>query len=273
MGLKTVKSSSRYSEWDWVELTEDEIKDALGYRRMLKGRDMKEEEKRENARMKIVNAQAAWTYDELKAEIILRAKQEPFDFVIDEHNERVIHLLCLYFTNDERFNDEEVTYPNGEKRKLSLKKGIGLISAKKGTGKTILMKLFQQNKRIPYLQIETKDVASMYKKDGERAIEIHSDLLHVPPTPTFFYHSRIGICFGDLGNEIPKGNWGDKSDVMADVLYKIYNKGQQTGDFSCFHFTSNLSGGDFEQRYGDRIKDRLREIFNVIILGGESRRK
>ena len=267
---KEVDKMHRFSEWDWVELTEEEKQDALGYRRMLKGSYLKEEEKRNMERQKKEKIQAPWTYDELRQEIISRAMSEPFDFVIDEHNERAIHLLCLYFTMDERFNSETITYPNGEVRQLSLNKGIGLISAKKGTGKSILMKLFQQNKSNPYFKIDTKDVAAEYKKNGDAAISKHSTLLYFPPIPTFFYHQQVGICFDELGYELPKNNWGDKSDVMADILFNIY-KGENS--FRNFHFTSNLSGSDFENRYGDRIKDRMREMFNVIILPGDSRRK
>ena len=94
--------------------------------------------------------------------------------------------------------------------------------------------------------------------------------------PTFNYWERIGICFDDLGQEIPKGNWGDKSDVMVDVISRIYSSKQfnvEHNRFSDFHFTSNLSGQAFESRYGDMIRDRLREMFNVIIVPGESRRK
>lgn len=262
----------RFSEWDWVELTEEEKDDALGYRRMLKGSHLKEQERQEMERQKKERIQAQWTYDELREEVMSRAMSEPFDFVIDEHNERIIHLLCLYFTMDERFNEETVTYANGEVRNLSLRKGIGLISAKKGTGKSILMKLFQQNKSAPYFKIDTKDVASEYKKNGDVAIERYSNLLYFPPMPTFFYHQQIGICFDELGYELPKNNWGDKSDVMADVLFNIYKNNNGVG-FRNFHFTSNLSGQDFENRYGDRIKDRMREMFNLIVVPGESRRK
>jgi hypothetical protein len=268
-----VQKNLRYSEWDWVELTEDEKIDALGYRRMLKGTDLKKRQKEEYNRLKIAKLQSQWTYDELRAEILSRALSEPFEFVIDEHNERIIHLLCLYFSGDERFNSEKITYHNGEERSLNLSKGIGLISSKKGTGKSILMKLFQQNKRSPYLKIDTKDIASEYKKKGDACIETYSNLLYIPPNPTFFCFQKIGICFDELGYELPKNNWGDKSDVMADVLFNVYKQNQYSGDYSNFHFTSNLSGQDFEGRYGDRIKDRMREMFNVIIVSGDSRRK
>lgn len=275
MALTDHKSKRRYDEWDWVELTQDETDDALGYRRMLKGEAMKVEEKRDNDRIKRERFQAPITYDELKESVLVEAQKLPFEFKIDEHNEEIFHLLLMYFTNDPEFNLEEIEYKDGKKVKLSLDKGIALVSSKKGTGKSVMMRLFQGNKRLPFLCVSTKDIAAMYKQRGEEVIKEHSDMLYVAPMPIFSYHQRIGICFEDLGNEIPKSNWGDKSDVMFDVLSKIYESRQfnVVNKFNPFHLTSNLSGNDFEGRYGDRVRDRMREMFNVLIMPGESRRK
>lgn len=274
-GLMEAPSKHRFSEYDWVELTEDETNDALAYRRMLKGSYMEEQDRRINEQRKRDRYKHPFTYDELRSHVLNAAKLLPFEFVLDEHNERIFHLLCLYFTNDTAFNLETVKYADGSERILSLNKGIGLISSKKGTGKTVLMNLFQNNRRQPYIQIDTKHVASMYKNKGDEAIIKHSELLQVAPMPLFNFWERIGICFDDLGQEIPKGNWGDKSDVMVDVISRIYSTHQflVTNTFSDFHFTSNQSGQTFETRYGEMIRDRMREMFNLFVLPGESRRK
>lgn len=234
---------------------------------------MDEQEKINTRRRKIEDMRKPWTCDELKEEILFRTKQLPFDFIVDKENTKIIELLCMYYSGDERFNKEEIVYAEGKKLKLSLKKGIGLVSKKKGTGKSVLMRLFQQNKFRPFIQTETKTISDMFNKKGVEAIELHSDLLHIPPHPNFYYYQDVGICFDDLGFELPKNFWGSKSDVMADVLFNIYSKNQIRGDFSAFHFTSNLYGNEFEQRYDDRIRDRMREMFNTIVLTGESRRK
>lgn len=262
-----------FSEYEHIELTEEETIDALNYKRMLKAISLeKEEKKQKNISIK-QRMQTAWTYDQLHEQIMFRTKQLPFEFEIDENNKRVIDLLCMYFSGDDRFNKEKFVYKDGTSKELNLRKGIGLISTKKGTGKTVLMSLFQQNKFRPYFQMETKNIASMYQKKGEEAIDVHSELLRIPPHPDFFMFDNIGICFDDLGFEVSKNFWGSKSDVMADVLFSIYRKNQHKGNFSWFHFTSNLSGNDFEERYDDRIRDRMREMFNILILNGESRRK
>lgn len=263
-----------YSKFDHIELTDDEVKEALGYKRMLKHTAMSEQQKIEATKRMIEGYKRQWTFDELKNEIINeRIPQLHFEFDIDAHNEKLIDILCLYFTGDQQLNSQFWTYPDGSKKQLSLKKGIGLSSSVKGTGKSILMSLFQQNRYRPYLLIETKVVSGMFSTKGEQAIDIHSSLLPVPPTPTFFYHREVGICFDDLGFEVNKNFFGTKSDVMGDVLFNIYSKCQKHGDFSWFHFTSNLSGTQFESRYDSRIRDRMREMFNFISVSGESRRK
>lgn len=259
-------------DYSHIELTEEEIKDALNYKRKLKAIAMEDEEKRKATQDMISRHRKPWTTDELMAEINDRAEQLPFEFHIDSENQRVIELLCMYFSGDERFNKEVFDYGNNVKAKLNLRKGIGLVSKTKGTGKSVLMTLFQQNKYRPFLKLETKTIAAQFQKKGEEAISTHAQLLPVPRNPTFFYYAQIGICFDDLGFEIAKNNWGSKSDVLADVLFKIYSSNQHAGDFSWFHFTSNLYGNDFEQRYDDRIRDRMREMFNTLVLQGKSRR-
>lgn len=267
------KQSSDLSEYDYIELTPEEELAAIRYKKMLKSIALDQEAKVVRDKQRVIRAQTPYTFEELKAEILERAKQLPFEFIIDSANERVFNLLCLYFTGDPQFNNEFFEFPDGSKMQMSLKKGIALISSKKGTGKTILMSLFQRNKYRPYFQIETKVVSAAFIKKGEDAIDTHSDPLHVPPHPDFFYYERVGICFDDLGFELPKSYWGSKSDVMSDVLFAIYRKNQMHGDFSAFHLTSNLSGNNIQNRYDDRIRDRMREMFNFIVLSGESRRK
>lgn len=261
-----------YSEYSDIELTPEEEENAKNYFRMLKSRTIDQQQRKDSFKKKVQSAQINWTYEGLKEVVLQRAKQLPFEFIIDHNNEKAFNLLCLYFSQDKRFNDEVLTYGDGVTRKCNLKKGIALVSKNKGTGKTVLMQLFQQNKYRPYMQIETKDVSSMFQKKGEQAIDVHSERLFIPSMPTWFYYQQIGICFGDLGYEIQKNHWGTKSDVMLDVISSIYSKNQFNGDFSWFHYTSNLYGKEMEDRYDTRVRDRLAEMFNMIILPGESRR-
>lgn len=281
LGEYLPKSTVPAEDYSHIELTEEEVQIALNYQRMLKARHLEQEDKQKQRAEKIRLAQQPWTYEQLKADVLLRARQLPFPFVLDVQNEKIFTLLCLYFSNDARFEEFALKLddlsihhqPAGDGFSFfKLNKGIGLFSGTKGTGKTVLMDLFARNKRLPYISITTDQIASAYKRKGEDAIDVHSKLLHVGESASTFYYSHLGICFQDLGRERDKKNYGDHSNVMADILFRLEDNYKSTGDYSPFHFTSNLDGPGFEDRYDDAIRSRMRKMFNFIELPGKDRR-
>jgi hypothetical protein len=269
-------------DYSHIELTEDEVKQALEYKRMLKARAMDHEQMKQQRIDKVRKAQEPWTYEQLKTDVLTRAKQLPFPFVIDKDNQLAFEMLCLYFSNNVQFEDyalklDDLTIhykPTGDGYSFfKLNKGIGLFSGTKGTGKTVLMELFARNKRMPYINITTDQITFSYKRKGDDAIEVHSRLLHVGEMAATFYHHHVGICYQDLGRERDKKNYGDHSNVMADILFRLEDNYKSTDDYSPFHFTSNLDGPGFEDRYDDAIRSRMRKMFNFIELPGKDRRK
>lgn len=273
--LTTVPKPLHTQEADFshIELTDEEIKNAINYFKMLKQRQMDEAEKVNQRNLKIAKAQQPWTYDELKADVLERAEQLPFNFVIDKENELVFHQLCLYFSNDKRIEEYSYLSGTGEKINYSLSKVIALISKTKGSGKSILMHLFARNKKRPFFPISTLNIAAEFKRKPDSTVDTYSSTLRIAPNPSLFYCEYPGICFEDLGMEDVKNSYGNKVDVMRDVLFKVYENCQKLGDFSMFHFTSNLLGSEFENRYDERIRSRMREMFNMIELPGKDRRK
>lgn len=262
-----------FSEYDGIELSEEEQLNAIRYFKMLKSRKISEDQRREEKRLKILKAQAPWTYDELKADVLTRAEALPFAFQLDRDNEKVFHILCLYFSGDPRLAQFGSKSGTGEFTPYNHKKGIALVSETKGTGKSILMQLFSRNKKRPFICIPTLDIANEFSKHQEAAIAQFSTFLYIPQQPVFFYCQNVGICYEDLGMEERKNNYGNKSDVMLDILFKLYEGGKKDLDWSGFHLTSNLNGAEFEQRYDDRMRSRMRQMFNFIELPGKDRRK
>ena len=67
------------------------------------------------------------------------------------------------------------------------------------------------------------------------------------------------LFLDDMGMEPPVvKNWGNEFTPVVDLLYYRY-------DFQKFTvITSNLRGDEFRQRYGDRIGDRMLEMFDTI---------
>jgi DNA replication protein DnaC len=72
------------------------------------------------------------------------------------------------------------------------------------------------------------------------------------------YQEKI-ICIDDLGTEAAETMvYGNKVSVMADFFEEAYKT-------RCFLFvTSNLGAEQVEQRYGERVRDRFREMFHSM---------
>lgn len=211
--------------------------------------------------------QNGWDYEQTKNFMLYRS-QTLFGgkFKIDKSNQIIYNLLCRYFSDDKDF--VSVSLSLGIENP-SLQKGI-LLAGTFGTGKTWMMKLFQKNKKNCFLIKNAKDIASEFQKDGQEASETYnSKKRNAINDTTMFYQPYCGLCIDDMGTEEIKNNFGNKSNVIGDLLEMRYASGD-TGIF--LHATTNLSAQGVGEFYGQRIVSRMREIFNIIELQGNDRR-
>lgn len=177
-------------------------------------------------------------------------------FLLDEWNRNQFHLLCLYYSNDSRF---EAAGDN-----FSLNKGI-MMFGDFGCGKTSLISLFSSNPHKPFRISDCNDIADEYQKLGPDVIDKYGSLQSAYPQLTFGYN-QIGRCFDDLGAENEKKSYGNKANVLQEVLLKIYRQ-------KIFHLTSittNLTRPEIEDFYGERLGSRLYEMFNVITFSPDA---
>ena len=188
-----------------------------------------------------------------------RAKQRGIPFMVDDSNRKVFIKLCKYFTED----------PDFEKEGFSLQKGI-MLCGPVGTGKTTMMRLFEGNQRQSYALTSCRKIADQYSSDGAEILHIWSHLLNVPASYENFFQNKVGACFDDLGTEGIKRHFGDQANVMADVILNRYDSGLPAWKT---HVTTNLTADEIGQYYGERVRSRMRGMFNMLTLGGEDRRK
>jgi len=186
-------------------------------------------------------------------------------FEIDEENLEVIKLLVLYFSKNSEFEKVE---PNKDlfTGELSLNKGIYLCG-NVGSGKTLILDLI--NKCIPledkFNIVPCENVTYETRMQGIQGLakytKYNKDGTDLP----------LDILFDDLGIDCKTKFYGDEINPMYDILMRRYRAFCYNG--SRTHFTSNLSFNDLEQNYDTRFQSRIKEMCNIIKLGGKSTSK
>ncbi len=181
-----------------------------------------------------------------------------FRIYAEDHS--LIFTLLVYAIADKE---------NCEKHKLNLKKGI-LLTGPVGCGKTTLISLvkwfFPENKQ--YMIKSTREISFEFEKEGFKIINSYGKSKGNPD----FKETLTGIyCFDDLGIEQPQKYFGNECNVMAEILLSRYDLFASKGILT--HVTTNLSASELESIYGNRIRSRMREMFNLIAFDKNSRDK
>lgn len=253
-----------------IELSEEEMMEAIIWRKR------KKEDERVGAELKIREEEnrklltAPTNYDIVKLLMLYRAEKK-FEqrFVIDKANEFVFELLCRYFGNDDQFVPMALSAGIANP---SLQKGI-FLAGNFGSGKTWMMTLFRQNQRQCFSIKPAKDIASGFRASKEPEEYLSSlvpNVINASNDPMVFYQRELGMCIDDIGTEDLKVNYGNKSNVIGDLIEMKYH---QKVYGTCLHATTNLTADELKEYYGGRVISRMREIFNFIEFSGEDRRK
>lgn len=186
-------------------------------------------------------------------------KQTGTNFQLDKYTTPVIEALCLYFTNDPKFEELDPEF--------SLKKGI-MLHGNVGTGKTSIMNAFWKNQRQSFKVISCMDVAGEYSKDGYDAIKKYSSAgMRIQYKYEYFNQEYFTFCLDDLGVETEKKFFGNESNVIGELIHLLYERRTLVGNI---HFTTNLNAKQIKEVYGARVASRLREMINLIAFNLES---
>ena len=173
------------------------------------------------------------------------------EFKIFKRDRPLIRKLCAYTINDSKA---------AKRYGISLQKGV-LLSGPVGCGKTSLMKLLRYI--IPgkptYEMIPSRNVVFSFNHLGYKAIEDYGN-------SNFF-------CFDDLGIE-PYGRfYGKDCNVMGEILLSRHELYLNTHRKLRTHVTTNLNAEELEERYGNRVRSRMRELFNLIAFSKDAKDK
>jgi DNA replication protein DnaC len=181
-------------------------------------------------------------------------------FLIDPLDYEVIFKILIYTIKDEK---------NARKHKIDLNKGI-LLSGPIGCGKTSLMRLinFVNPKHDKYMIKSCREVSYDFISHGYQ-------VLHNYSYQSFKTIENMKVpkvwCFDDLGTENNLKYYGNECNVMAEILLSRYDLFIQKDMLT--HLTTNLTAQEIENLYGNRVRSRMREMFNLLSFDAGSKDK
>lgn len=164
---------------------------------------------------------------------------------------KIIFQLLVYFYSD---------LENAAHLEMNLKKGI-LLSGPVGCGKTSLMFLMRHflAKDAQYTVVATRDICLEFLRDGFQVVEKYASKSFVVAQDIVLPKT---YCFDDLGLESDLKHYGNETNVMAEILLSRYplsiHQRMKT------HAITNLCADELEKTYGNRVRSRMREMFNLI---------
>ncbi len=162
-------------------------------------------------------------------------------FTLSPDDREILHKLISYATSS-----EEQCNAHG----LDLKKGI-LLTGPVGSGKTTLMTLLTAF-MYPFQRYQvknTREIAAEFNKEGFEVIQKYG------------YRPKV-VCLDDLGVEQNIKYFGNECNTIGEVIlhrYELYINQQ-----IITHATTNLNAAELEKWYGNRVRSRMREMFNLI---------
>ena len=182
-------------------------------------------------------------YDFPKILVYLNAKGKLLfgeKFKIYKKDKDILLKLCSYFIKDKE---------NCKKFDIDLDKGL-LLTGPVGCGKTSLMKLlhFLVPHQRKYVVMPCRNIVFAFNHLGYKTIEDYGE-------SSFF-------CFDDMGVEPMGRHYGKDCNVIGEILLSRYDLYLETKLKN--HATTNLNAEELEERYGNRVRSRMRELFNLI---------
>ena len=174
----------------------------------------------------------AWTsQNEYGKKLLVKDPKTGNDF------SKLITALCYFVSRDKRF-ETELGY--------SLDKAL-LIRGISGLGKTHLVKCIAKNGLNPILILSMLDISEQIRLHGEVNVSLDG----------------YGIVYlDDVGTEDATAkHYGNVINFLKNFIEGTYHKRKS---FNHIIMSTNNSFAEWEQKYGFRVRSRLKEMANII---------
>ena len=168
-------------------------------------------------------------------------------FLLNENNRNLVAAVCFFLTQDPRFESE---------LNFDLNKGL-MIRGNAGVGKTHVVQCVQDNPLNPILILSMIEIADEVRLEGEFKIELGENKI---------------VYLDDVGTEEATVNhYGTKINFFKDFIEQVYLRNQHK-TFNKLIISTNCSFAEIEEKYGFRVRSRMKDMFNVIDVAGEDLR-
>ena len=177
-------------------------------------------------------------------------------FRIYPEDHPTIYNLLIYFLRQEK---------EASRHDIDLDKGI-LLAGPVGCGKSCLMELMTY---IPgpernFVLRSCRDISFEFMEEGYAVIQRYSSMSFRSSKPRIY-------CFDDFGAERNLKYFGNECNVLGEILLSRYDL--FVGQGMLTHITTNLNANDVEAAYGDRLRSRVRQQFNLFTFPPNTRDK
>lgn len=230
--LKRANSAKHYERW----IIEQRVKEKLNEEKRIK--ELQEAWTAENL-YKLM----AWTsQNEYGKRLLVKDPKTGNDF------SKLITALCFFVSRDKRFETLDPKHP------YSLDKAL-IIRGISGLGKTHLVKCIAKNGLNPILILSMLDISEQIRLHGEVNISLDGYSI---------------IYLDDVGTEEASAkHYGNVINFFKNFIEGTYLRRKS---FNHIIMSTNNSFSELEQKYGFRVRSRLKDMANVIDVSGKDMR-